>query len=70
VNGWARTAARARQEAASRLRVNLRVLPVFLQAYVPDPEHPLPPFSRPNVIVLAVAEYLPRAMTVRFNATV
>ena len=45
------------------------VFPDLFQAYVPDPAHPLP-VSRPNVIVVAVAEYLPRARGWPFRATV
>ena len=36
------------------------VFPDFFHAYMPDPAQPLP-VSRSNVIVVAVAEYLPRA---------
>ena len=47
----------------------LHSLPDFFQAYVPDPPHPAAALSR-SVIVVAVAEYLPRAMAWPFNATV
>jgi hypothetical protein len=49
--------------------MNRRVFPDFFQAYVPDPPHPRSALSR-NVIVVAVAEYLPRARAFPFNATV
>ena len=61
--------ARAGQEAVSRLRMKVIVFPDLFQAYVPAPAHPLP-VSRSNVIVVAVAEYLPRARALPFSDTV
>ena len=53
----------------SRLRMKVIVFPDFFHAYTPAPEHPLP-LSRLNVIVVAVAEYLPRARAWPFIDTV
>ena len=42
------------------------VLPDFFQAYVPVPPHPA---GSRSVIVVAVAEYVPRARALPFSAT-
>jgi hypothetical protein len=65
----AEVSARAAQDAASRPTAKVMLFPNFFQAYVPVPVHPLA-FSRANVIVVAVAEYEPRASAKPFCFTV
>ena len=69
MNVCARTSARAAHLGDSVMRVNLSLFPDFLHVYLPRPPHPFAAGSR-SVIVVAVAEYLPRARALPFKATV